>query len=57
VCIYNFVNPIYFRSPSFLLACGGSRLEEFGWKVQLSCVVSAKVGVELEEVIEEKLLV
>jgi hypothetical protein len=28
------------------LACGNSALEEFYRKVQLSCVVSAKVGVE-----------
>jgi hypothetical protein len=35
-----------FRLPSFLLACGGYGLEEFGRKVQLSLVVSAEVGVE-----------
>jgi hypothetical protein len=35
-----------FRSPSFLLACGNPALEVFGWKANLSCGVSAEVGVE-----------
>jgi hypothetical protein len=50
----NISNPnhrsIPFRSPSFLLACGGSALEEFGQNVQLSLVVSVEVGVERGDV-------